>query len=161
MDFLSDLFARRNVMAESRPNVNEGIQTSQESGGGGTAQQRGHAGVKGGASTSTPTSRSGQNESGAEVEANRQDEKKGGTSGGGGGGSSSRESSGRPSGASGGSGGIEAKLRDCVSSNDVNPAKKQYSACVSNGKGDCTEELVNLAQRITQCAAPDKFGARK
>ncbi|KAL1648135.1 Cytochrome b-c1 complex subunit 6, mitochondrial [Diplodia intermedia] len=142
MGFISDLFLPRDAIAESPPDVN-----------GGTAQQRGHAGVKGGASTSTPTSRSAQGESsGEEAEANKQDEKKGG----------GRVGGGSASGGGGGGGsGIEAKLRDCVSSNDVNPAKKQYSDCVSNGNGDCTEELVTLAQRITQCAAPDKFGARK
>ncbi|KAK0653764.1 hypothetical protein DIS24_g5819 [Lasiodiplodia hormozganensis] len=153
MSILSEIFGSRNVIAESPPDVNDGIKTGNESGSGGTAQQRGHAGVKGGASASTPASRSTHTESAEEAEVNKQDAKKSGGSGGSGGSSGGREGS--------GGSGIEAKLKDCVTSKEVNPAKKQYSDCVSNGKGDCTEELVNLAQRITKCAAPDKFDSQK
>lgn len=97
MAFLSEIFGSRNVIAESPPDVNDGIKTSNDSGSGGTTQQRGHAGVKGGASATTPASRSTHAESAEEAEVNKQDAKKAGGSGG--------------SGGSSGGSGIEAKLK--------------------------------------------------
>lgn len=76
--FFSDLYyasvAPRVVVAEApRANVNEGVETGGDNGSSGTAQTRGHAGVRGSVSTKTPASGKASGESGEEAEVNKAD----------------------------------------------------------------------------------------
>lgn len=121
--FFSDLYhasvAPRVVVAEApRANVNEGMATGGDNGSSGTAQTRGHAGVRGGVSTKTPASSKASGESGEEAEVNKADasRQKGASSSSGNGDSSIGENEEKQQQQGGG---IESKLKGmCICSPD-------------------------------------------
>ncbi|KAL1297341.1 hypothetical protein AAFC00_004887 [Neodothiora populina] len=183
-DYVSDMYSSLSIQtveaeaSEDQKYASGDFNSSKDqTGGTGTAQQRGGAATGGGASTSTPASGTDE-ESSDEAEVNKADAKTSGGSG---------EKGHTPGDGGEGSGQDEEEEEEeeeeddepvdlkpkfeeeCIASAECAPAKHHYDHCVErvekqqeeNGKAseDCVEEFFHLMHCATNCAAPKLFKA--